>query len=90
MKRYWVGWKSDCETENPAVWMTGYEIRETFDGKWERGRKSYCGRIDAPSAEEAVNLVTREFPDATIRFCDEKPEDWDPFPDRFPSGTGQR
>ena len=81
MKRFWISWYSKLEPEIEVekipfkYWDTG----QTMD---EPPAITYCSLMEAESEEDAFNKVSELFPDYRYRFCDEKPDDWQPG-DRF-------
>lgn len=75
MIRYWVSWISKLEAENVPFryWITGYTADDSF---------TYVADIRADSEQAAFAKIAEYFPDYEYRFCDEKPEEWQPS-DRF-------
>ena len=84
-QRFWVSWWStyhiDAGCSKPP-----FQIRES--GKREglrldRPQLSLCAVVDAPSQVAVWNAIRMHFPDFDGRFCEEKPDGWEPG-DRFP------
>ena len=45
---------------------------------------SLCAVIDAESEDAASDLIAKHYPDATMRFLETRPDDWQPNPGHFP------
>lgn len=85
MSRYWVSWWSGnyadegCTKPPFKFWNSGTRDRANPD----RDECSLCAVIDqAGGVAEVLSLVRFHFPDAEQRFCEPKPDDWQPG-DRF-------
>lgn len=90
MKKWWVSWYDHpgnftlVEYEYPW-WITGYRA----DGK-----ATFCAAVIAPSEVEAKEQIVQAYRYMPVnmewRFCEEKPEDWEPFCERFPRSCGMQ
>ncbi len=86
MRKWWVSWydSGGFLLERPW-WWTGHRA----DGK-----ATFCAAVIAPSEEEAKEQIVRAHDDAEVdmewRFCEEKPENWEPFCERFPRSCGMQ
>jgi hypothetical protein len=82
MTRYWVSWWSGyyldegCTKPPFQSWISGQR-----DGP--RDECSFCAVIDADSESEILDCIRHHFPDYELRFCNPKPDDYEPG-DRFP------
>lgn len=79
-KRWWVSWYqpvgSDLELRSPW-WCSGSRAD---------GAQTICAAVEATNASEAMAIVrSAQNDDITIewRFVEERPDDWEPFCDRF-------
>lgn len=84
LKRFWVSWyatrRNGPFTLHAPWWISG--VRCSDDAK------VVCAAIlakDEAAAKEAILVAHYTRPrEVELRFCSEKPGDWDPFCDRFP------
>lgn len=83
MKRFWISWEHTVggpvfELDSPW-WISGYG----FDGDME----TICAAVLAENEEAAKRLVLDSYDESPgeveWRFCNERPDDWTPFCDRF-------
>ena len=90
MRPYWISWYQTkalgaFELSWPW-WITG----ETGDGKAE----TICAAVRAENQAAAEEIILSSFDkrpqNLAWRFCDEKPEGWAPFTDRFERGDWMR
>lgn len=80
--RFWLSWYDtrygQWELHSPW-WVSGERCDD--------GAKTICAAVEADSEEDAKRKVLEahdEYPDdVEWRFCEEKPDDWSPFCDRF-------
>ena len=91
MKSFWISWFGTAGpwTLESPWWISGYRIvadRMAFDE--QREEPTVCAAVRASNEGEAKRII-REAHDAKPtelewRFCEERPEGWTPFTDRFP------
>ena len=82
MKRFWLSWYTRGElTYDGPWWISGYTT--DADGS---DVAVVCAAVEAVSEVAAKRAMESASSGGLIewRFCTEKPEDWDPFCDRFP------
>lgn len=80
MTRYWVSWWARFEdfidgTPWP-VWCSGERSQVP--------ELSLCAAIDAADEKSVWSQVSIFFPEHEQRFCNTKPDGWNPPSDRFP------
>lgn len=82
MKRFWVSWYSMVEDPQTAYdyYLSGEEVGRRY---------IYCALLDSPDEAALWRALRAHFPDLEERFCDEKPEGWEPG-DRFPAEGKRR
>lgn len=99
MSVWWCSWtfpEAHREsTEIAATWPAGVEGWLSGSSDEDGGREIWCGRIEAPTRDVAIALVSSMYgalaPHLRWRFGpDEKPVDWRPRPDRFPPARKAR
>ncbi|WP_396604920.1 hypothetical protein ACFLEY_22795 [Bradyrhizobium sp. YCK136] len=79
MPRHWASWWSGnyadegCTRPPFKTWVSG-----TRDRDEQRDEQSLCAVVDAQDDMEVKNLISKHYPDAEVRFVDEKPEGWEP------------
>jgi hypothetical protein len=81
--KFWISWHSTEEMSafelNTPWWISGY--RGSDDAA------IICAAVKAASKEHAEQIIYESYDNrpASIefRFCDERPDDWTPFCDRF-------
>ena len=86
MKNFWVSWNQRKEysefTLDTPWWVSGWSIDDSYS--------TICAAVRAESEDRAKELVLSAFDQRPIedrfewRFVEERPEDWQPFGDRFP------
>lgn len=84
LKRFWVSWyatpRNGPFTLHTPWWLSGERCSD--------GAKTVCAAIlakDEAAAKEAIFAAHDVRPkQIELRFCNERPSDWDPFCDRFP------
>lgn len=89
MKNYWVSW-------NHREDMGAFE----YHGPWwvsgeGNGYKTLCAAVQrCEDASEVCAKIMRTYDthpgELDVRFCDEKPDDWTPFSERFPRAEWMR
>lgn len=89
MKNFWLSWFGNrCGYElHWPWWISGYRM----DGDDETGAldtPSICAAVRAPNeaAAKALIIAAYDEPPGELewRFCNERPDDWSPFNERFP------
>jgi hypothetical protein len=84
LKKYWISWYHD-ENFSPfeletAWWISGEE--------YNKNRKMICAAIYSDHialAHQKIQMLYDIPPrEIEFRFCEEKPNDWTPYCDRFP------
>ncbi len=90
MTRFWVSWwsgyyKDEGCTKPPfQIWTTGFRERQKGKHKGD-DEESFCAVIDADNEAQIWKAVKKHFPDMEPRFCEPKPNDFDPsVGGRFP------
>lgn len=81
MKCFWLSWwhtdKDGTFELHSPWWRSG----------WRGDDASVCAAVRAESEEAAKEIILASFDvrpvDLEWRFCEERPEDWSPFSDRF-------
>lgn len=87
MTNYWVSW---WHLESFNTDDMGFEIHSPWWISGQRGSDgatSICAAIKAESEESAKAKIIYSYDITRIlefRFCEERPDDWTPFSDRFP------
>ena len=88
-KPYWVSFimpvKEKPKFEYHGPWWT--------TGHTDDGRVTVCAAVVATSEAAAKRVIVTAHDDEFVpkwRFCDEKPEDWNPFDHRFPRAEWMR
>lgn len=83
-KAFWVSWYNvlpmgSFELHRPW-WISGYRASDEAE--------TICAAIIAPNEEAAKQIILNAYdePPKSVewRFCNERPDDWSPFNDRFP------
>lgn len=91
LKRFWLSWTA--KDEGPFTlwspwWISGAALYT--DGKDILERPTICAAVIAPDEDAAKGVIraAHDKPplDLEWRFCNERPQDWSPFCDRFPRG----
>ena len=81
MKNYWVSWYTNDKnfTLTSPWWVSGYVAGS--------GERTICSAIKADSEQHVYLAIHRAYDDPhaslTFRFCSERPDDLQPFTDRF-------
>lgn len=84
--KFWAGWYSGyyadegCTKPPFEVWVTGYRPRP----RGERDDCTICAVIEAENEVSVWEIVSQYFTDFLERFCEPKPDDWEPPLPRFP------
>jgi len=81
MKNYWVSWYTNDRrfTLRSPWFVSGYVVGS--------GERTICAAIKEESEQQVYLTIRKAYKDPyaslTFRFCVERPDDWQPFTDRF-------
>jgi hypothetical protein len=82
LKNFWISWYHEKNQFSPFELSSPWWI--TGEGQ---GSDSICAAIEAEdeiAAKESIYRCYDETPESIqFRFCEERPEHWSPFNDRF-------
>src|SRR5262245_45714271 len=98
MKAYWLSWYGTPDTGPFTLewpwWISGHRLvgRKRTDGEIDVTQQdpTICAAVRAESEEAAKEIILaahdrRPGPgDMVWRFCEEQPDGWSPFSERFP------
>lgn len=88
MKNFWISWNHRESYGAFALEMPWWISGRAFDDSYE----TVCAAVRAENEDEAKEIVLGAYDKRPSmrhfvwRFVNERPEDWQPFCDRFPRG----
>lgn len=95
MKFYWISWYTPKELGGFNLkypwWVTGHRL-DPNDSVLEKADVSVtptvCAAVQAKNEAGARDIIKKSYDkepvDLEWRFCEERPDDWIPFNERFP------
>lgn len=78
--RLWISWTHAITALPP------FETKSKVYGK---GKNQSYAVMDVDNEDQAKSLVLAHFPDAEFKFCMQKPNNWKPSMDAFPTNTNK-